>query len=117
VWGIRIVESGVQLGPLITSATKWPIVPAGILMRMDNLVKRWLARENRSSRRKPAPVSTRAARLGSQRLTAWTVTRPKLNSCYIHYMFKHYWTLNLDHMVYLRIVHDAQIKYGYILRV
>jgi hypothetical protein len=36
------VES--KLGPLCTSATYWPIVPARVIVRMENLVE-WMARE------------------------------------------------------------------------
>jgi hypothetical protein len=35
---LRIVGGGVQLGPLGTSATNWPIVPARVMM-MENLVE------------------------------------------------------------------------------
>jgi hypothetical protein len=77
---IRIVEGGVQLGPLGTSATDWPIVSNydGEFCGMK------IDRRNLSTRRKPAPASlcppqipldqtralTRAAAVGSQRLTA-----------------------------------------------
>jgi hypothetical protein len=72
-----------KLGPLGTSATEWPIVPApgdydGAIGGMK------IGRGNRSTRRKPAPAPlcppqiplyqtrarTRAAEVGSQRLTA-----------------------------------------------
>jgi hypothetical protein len=77
-----IVEGGVQLGPLGTAAINRPIVPApgdddGGEIGGTN------GRGNRSTRRKPAPVPlsppqtphadrtrTRAAAVGSQRLTA-----------------------------------------------
>jgi hypothetical protein len=81
---IGIVGGGVQLGPLGTAATIRPIVPVpgdyddgeigGMMM---------IGRGNRGTRRKPAPVPlcslqtphaarmrTRAAAVGSQRLTA-----------------------------------------------
>jgi hypothetical protein len=83
---------GVRLSPLGTAATVWPIVPAtddddgdcGAIggMRIGTVSRRtW---------RKPAPVSlcrpqiandptrawTRAAAVGSRRLTAWAMTRP-----------------------------------------
>jgi hypothetical protein len=43
---IRIVRGGVQLGPLGTSTTNWPTVPAPVIIRMENLVEWWLARES-----------------------------------------------------------------------
>jgi hypothetical protein len=67
---------GVQLGPLGTAATDWPIVPApgdydGEIGGMK------IGKGNPSTRRKPAPVPlgqirdrTRAAAVRSQRLTA-----------------------------------------------
>jgi hypothetical protein len=91
-WG---VES--KLGPLGTLATHWPIVPApgdcedGEFGGMND-------RGNRSTRRKPAltplcppqiPLDqTRAAAVGSQRLTAPAMARPMLQS-------------NLQHVDYL----------------
>jgi hypothetical protein len=36
---IRIVEGGVQPGALGSSATNCPIVPARLIMRMENLVE------------------------------------------------------------------------------
>jgi hypothetical protein len=77
-----MLGGGVQLGPLGTAATNWPVVPTpgdydgetGGMM---------IGRGNRSTRRKPASVPiyqpqtpyaartrTRAAAVGSQRLTA-----------------------------------------------
>jgi hypothetical protein len=35
----RIAGCGVQLGPLGTEATDWPIVPAEVIMMMENLVE------------------------------------------------------------------------------
>jgi hypothetical protein len=79
---------GVQLGPFGTAATNRPIVPApgdydGQIGGM------MIVRGNRSTRRRPAPVPlcspqtphaartrTRAAAVGSQRLTAWATARP-----------------------------------------
>jgi hypothetical protein len=80
---IGVVRSGVQVGPFGTAATNRPIVPApgdyddG---EISGMMIGWL---NRSTRRKPAPVPlcppqtphaartrTRAAAVGSQRLTA-----------------------------------------------
>jgi hypothetical protein len=84
-WG---VES--KLGPLGTSATEWPIVlaPCDYDDGEFNGIK--IGRGNRNTRRKPAPaplcppqipldqtrVWTRAAVVGSQRLTAWAMARP-----------------------------------------
>jgi hypothetical protein len=75
VWG------GVQLGPLGNAAANTPIVPAP--SDYDGEIGGMIGRENRSTRRKPAPVllcppqtphadrtRTRAAAVGSQRLTA-----------------------------------------------
>jgi hypothetical protein len=42
---IRLVGGGVQLGPLGTAATDWPIVPARVIMMMENLVEWRLAGE------------------------------------------------------------------------
>jgi hypothetical protein len=73
--------SGVQLGPLGTAATNRPIVPAP--GDCEGEIGGMIGTENRSTRRKPAPVPlclpqaphaarmrTRAAVVGSQRLTA-----------------------------------------------
>jgi hypothetical protein len=79
---ISIVGGGVQLGPLGTTATIRPIVPApGDYV--DGEIGGMIGRGNRSTRRKPAPMPlcppqtphaartrTRAAAVGSQRLTA-----------------------------------------------
>jgi hypothetical protein len=73
---------GVQLGPLGTAATNKPIVPApGDYDHVE--IGEMIGRRNRSTRRKPAPMPlcppqtpraarkrTRAAAVGSQRLTA-----------------------------------------------
>jgi hypothetical protein len=79
---IGIVGGGVQLGPLGTAATNRPIVPAPGDYD-DGRIGGMICRGNRSTRRKPAPVPlcppqtphaarkrTRAAAVGSQRLTA-----------------------------------------------
>jgi hypothetical protein len=80
---IGIVGSGVQLGPLCTAATDRLIVPApGDYV--DGEIGGIIGRRNQSTRRKPAPVPlcspqtpdagrkrTRAAAVGSQRLTTW----------------------------------------------
>jgi hypothetical protein len=75
------VVGGVQLGPLGTATTNRPIVPAPA--DYDGETGGMIGRGNRSTRRKPAPVPfcppqpphaartrTRAAAVGSQRLTA-----------------------------------------------
>jgi hypothetical protein len=89
---IRIVGVESKLGPLGTSATEWPLVPApgdyddGVFGGMK------IGRGNRSTPRKPAPApfcpqqiplhqtrgGTRAVAAGSQRLTAWAMARPWL---------------------------------------
>jgi hypothetical protein len=79
---IGVVGGGVQLGPLGTTATNEPIVPAPGDYD-DGEIGGMIGRGNRSTRRKPAPVplgtpqtphagrtQTRAAAVGSQRLTA-----------------------------------------------
>jgi hypothetical protein len=76
------VGGGVQLGPLGTAATNRPIVPAPDDYD-DGEIGVMIGRGNRSTRRLPAPVPfcppqtphaartrTRAASVGSQRLTA-----------------------------------------------
>jgi hypothetical protein len=73
---------GVQLGPLSSAATNRPIVPAPGDYD-DEEIGGIIVRGNRSTRRKPVPVPlcppqtphaartrTRAAAVGSQRLTA-----------------------------------------------
>jgi hypothetical protein len=78
------VES--KLGPLGTSATYWPIVPAPGNCE-DGEFGGMNGRGNLSTRRKPAPTPlrppripldarTRAAAVGSQRLTASAMARP-----------------------------------------
>jgi hypothetical protein len=81
------VES--KQGPLGTSATYWPIVPAPGDCE-DGKFGRMSDRGNRSTRREPAPAPlcpqqipldqtrdwTRAAAVGSQRLTASAMARP-----------------------------------------
>jgi hypothetical protein len=77
-----IVGAGVQLGPHGTAATNRPIVPAPGDYD-DGEIGGMIGRGNRSTRRKPVPVPlcplqtphaartrTRAAAVGSQRLTA-----------------------------------------------
>jgi hypothetical protein len=74
-----------KLSPLGTSASEWPTVPASDDYDDGELRGMKIGRENRSTRRKPAPAPlcppqipldqtrarTRAAVVGSQRLTAW----------------------------------------------
>jgi hypothetical protein len=82
---IRIVGGGVQMGPLGTSATERPIVPAaGDYDDNGEIGGMKIGRGIRSTQRKPAPAPlcqpqipldqtrarTRAAAVGSQRLTA-----------------------------------------------
>jgi hypothetical protein len=77
------VGSGVQLGPLGTAATNRPVVPAPGDYDDAEIGGMMIGRGNRSTRRKPASVPlcppetphaartrTRAAAVGSQRLTA-----------------------------------------------
>jgi hypothetical protein len=91
------VES--KLGPLGTSATEWPIVPAPGDYDDGEFGGMKIGRGNRSTRRKrtPAPLCppqipldqtrarTRTAVVGNQRLTAWATARS-----YLHYL--HRWT-------------------------
>jgi hypothetical protein len=82
------VEGGVQLGPLGTMATNRPIVPAPGDYDYEE-IGGMIRRENESARRKPVPgqlcppqttyaarTRTRAAVVGSQRLTTWATARP-----------------------------------------
>jgi hypothetical protein len=67
------------MGPLGTSATKWPIIPAPGDYDDGEFGGMKIGWGNRSTRRKPAPAplcppqipldQTRAAAVGSQRLT------------------------------------------------
>jgi hypothetical protein len=86
----RIVGVESKLGPLGTSATEWPIVPAPVDYDDGEFGGMKIGRGNRSTRRKPAPaplcppqipldqtrVWTLAAAVGSQRLTSWAMARP-----------------------------------------
>jgi hypothetical protein len=82
------VGGGVQLGPLGTAATNRPIVSAPGEYD-DGEIGGMIGTGNRSTQRKPGPVPlcppqtphaaqmrTRAAAVGSQRLTAWATARP-----------------------------------------
>jgi hypothetical protein len=84
---IRLVGGGVQLRPLGTAATDWPIVSASGDYGVREFGGMKIGRGNRSTRRKPtaAPLCplqipldqtrdrTQAAAVGSQRLTAWAM--------------------------------------------
>jgi hypothetical protein len=81
---------GSKLGPLATSATEGPIVPAPGDYDDGEFGGMKIGRGNRSTRGKPAPaqfcpqkipldqtgVLTRAAAVGSQGLTSWAMARP-----------------------------------------
>jgi hypothetical protein len=83
---IYIVGGESKLGPLGTSATEWPIVPAPGDYDDGEIGRMKIGKGNRSTRRKPAPAplcppqipldQTRAAAVGSQGLTAWAMARP-----------------------------------------
>jgi hypothetical protein len=86
---ICVVEDGVQLGPLGTAAPNRPIVPFTGDYDEGEMSGMMIGKGNRSTRRKPAAVPlcppqiphaawtrTRAASLGSQRLTAWATEWP-----------------------------------------
>jgi hypothetical protein len=85
----RVGRGGVELGPLGTEAINSHIVPAPDDYDDGEMGGLMIARGNRSSRRKPASVPlcppktplaartrTRAAAVGSQRLTALATARP-----------------------------------------
>jgi hypothetical protein len=95
-----------KLGPLGTSATYWPIVPApGDYEDGELFGGMKIGRGNRSTRTKPAPTPlcppqipldqtrdlTRAAAVGSQRLTASAMARPQIQFCH---PFKNQWLLH-----------------------
>jgi hypothetical protein len=69
-----ILGGGIQ-GPLGSAATNRPIVPVPGDYD-DGEIGGMIGKGNRSTRRKPAPVRTRAAAVGSQQLTAWATARP-----------------------------------------
>jgi hypothetical protein len=86
---IRIMAGGFQLGPLGTSAINSPIVPAPGEYEDGEFGGMMIVKGNRSTRRKSAAVPlcppqtphdarmrTRAAAVGSQRLTAWATVQP-----------------------------------------
>jgi hypothetical protein len=90
---IIIIVSGVRLSPLGTAATTGLLYQPQMIDDGDygEICGMKIGRENRSTRRKPAPaphcppqiphdqtrVRTRAAAVRSQRLTAWAMARPK----------------------------------------
>jgi hypothetical protein len=87
IWYSR--GGGVKLGPLGTAATNRPIMPAPGYYDDGEIIGMMIGKGNRSTRRKPAPVPlcppqnphaarmwTRAAAVGSQRLTAWAAEQP-----------------------------------------
>jgi hypothetical protein len=90
---IPIVEGGVQMGLLGTSATNWPILHAPGDYDDGEYGGIVICRRNRSTLRKAAPVPlcpqqiphyltwarTQAATMGSQRLTAGAMARPKVS--------------------------------------
>jgi hypothetical protein len=103
---ISIVGGGVQLGPLGTEATNRPIVTAPGDYDDGEIGGIMIGKGNRSTRRKPAPVPlcppqaphaartrTRAAAVGSQRLTAWATARPYVPWLLI--IFHYYQNLNI----------------------
>jgi hypothetical protein len=53
---IRLLGGGVELGPLGTSATNWPIEPASGDYEDGKFGGMMTGRGNRSTQRKPAPV-------------------------------------------------------------
>jgi hypothetical protein len=53
---IRLVGDGIQLGPIDTVATDWPIVLAPGYYDDGEFGGLKIGRENRSTRRKPAPA-------------------------------------------------------------
>jgi hypothetical protein len=86
---IGIAGGWVQLGPLGTAVNNSPTVPAPGDYD-EGEIDGMICRGNRSTRRKPVPMPlcppqtpqaartrTRAAVVGSQRLTAWGTARPK----------------------------------------
>jgi hypothetical protein len=91
------VRGGVQLGPLGTAATDWHVVHAPGDYDDGEFGGMKIGRGNRSTRRKRAPAPlcppqtsldqtrdrTRAAAMGSQRLTAWAMARPYNPICTI----------------------------------
>jgi hypothetical protein len=103
---------GVQPGPLGTAATNWPIVPAPGDYVNGEFGGMMIGRGNRSTRTKPAPVPlcpphstwprrarSRAAAVGSQRLTAWAMAQP-----YLH------WNITLSILDFARWISQEGIR-------
>jgi hypothetical protein len=94
------VGGGDQMGPLGTSATEWPILPAPGDYDDGEFGGMKIGSGKRSTRIKPAPVPLcppqiqldqtrvwiRAAAVGSQRLTAWAMARPGELCFFIGYL-------------------------------
>jgi hypothetical protein len=93
---IGTVGGGVQSGPLGIAATNRPILQA-LGDYDDGEISGMIGKGNRSTRRKPTPVPlcppqiprdsrtrTRAAAVGSQRLTAWATARPRKELLTLH---------------------------------
>jgi hypothetical protein len=119
---IRIVGSGVPLGPRGTAATDWPIVPAPGDYDVGEFGGMKIGKGNRSTRRKPASeplcspqipldktrAGNRAAAVGSQRLTAWAIARPF--PCLVTYTLVHLVTaiLNCNFSINITIFHTQK---------
>jgi hypothetical protein len=85
-----VVEGGIQLGPLSTTATNRPIVPAPGEYDDGEIGGMMIGRGNQNTRRKPAlqcrfvhlkphmpaRTRTRAAAVRSYPLAAWATARP-----------------------------------------
>ena len=93
---------GVQRGPLGTSATHWPIVPAPGDYDDGEFGGMKIGKGNLTTRREPTPTPlcplqisldqtrarTRAAAVGSQPLTAWAMARPILEMTVVVHVYK-----------------------------
>jgi hypothetical protein len=85
---ISIVGFGVQTGSTWHVGHFWPIIPAPVDCEDGEFGGMKIGKGHRSTRRKPAPAplcppqipldKTRAAAVGSQRITAWAMARPYL---------------------------------------
>jgi hypothetical protein len=93
---IVIVGGGVQSRPLGTAAANRPILPTPGDYNDGEIGGMMIGRGNRSTRRKPAPMPlcppqtvhaapmrTRAAAVGSQRVTALATARPSKSLLYV----------------------------------
>jgi hypothetical protein len=111
------VGGGVQLGPLGTAATNRPILPAP---GDDGEIDGMIGRGNRSTLRKPAPVPlcptqtphaartrTRAAAVGSQRLTVWATARPLIHL--VQSIIKHTFYFKMSLITKFKI-HEISLK-------